>query len=206
MGRFNFLKKKDTEHQPAIQPAKEARERYKGDLEKTATLTRMFDVAPDARDKAWNREFLTHAAEASFACGNPQVVQGPDGFPYFQLETPTANEPFQCYVISHMIPDLILERGIGIVVNANKGQPDWVFNYGSLVNFAANGEFYTPATDLQLPQEETIQQDENVLIGQPSEAYLPRAARAILRQFIEQQGIRDAKIALMSRQYGDEAL
>src|SRR5690606_26136473 len=80
------------------------------------------------------------------------------------------------------------------------------FNYGSLVNFAANGEFYTPATDLQLPQEETIQQDENVLIGQPSEAYLPKAARAILRQFIEQQGIRDAKIALMSRQYGDEAL
>src|SRR5690606_19397041 len=56
------------------------------------------------------------------------------------------------------------------------------------------------------PKEETIAESENVLIGQPSAAFLPAATRAIMRQFIEQQGIRDVKIALMSRKYGDEVL
>lgn len=206
MGLFNLFKKKDKEEGQTSSPAKEEKQGYYGDLEKTALLTKLFEVAKEKRDEDWNHEFLAHVAEASFACGNPQIIQGPDGFPYFQLETPVPNTPFQCYVISHMIPDFILERGVGIVINANTGQPDWVFSYGSLVNFASRGEFYTTGTSLQLPKKETIADNEDVLIGQPSEAFLPAAARAILRQFIEQQGIRDVKVALMSRKYGDEVL
>lgn len=206
MGLFNLFKKKDKEEWQTSSTTKEKMQGYYGDLEKTAILTNLFEVAKENRDAEWNHEFLTHVAEASFACGNPQIIQGPDGFPYFQLETPMPNKPFQCYVISHMIPDFILERGIGIVINANTGQPDWVFSYGSLVNFASRGEFYTTGTSLQLPKEETIGEHEDVLIGRPSEAFLPAAARTILRQFIEQQGIRDLKVALMSRKYGDEVL
>jgi len=206
MGLFNLFKKKDKEGEHIAPPAHEEKEGYSGDWEKTAVLSNLFEIAKDKRDEDWNHEFLTHVAEASFACGDPQIIQGPDGFPYFQLETPLPNKPFQCYVISHMIPDFILTRGIGIVINANTGQPDWVFSYGSLVNFALRGEFYTTGTNLQLPKEETIAESENVLIGQPSAAFLPAATRAIMRQFIEQQGIRDVKIALMSRKYGDEVL
>ncbi|RQP14031.1 MAG: hypothetical protein EAS52_18310 [Parapedobacter sp.] len=206
MGLFNFLKKKEIGEKDATLPVKEEKKGYYGDLEKTAILTHLFEVAKENRDEAWNNDFLSHVAEASFACGNPQVIQGPDGFPYFQLETPESNKPFQCYVISHMIPDFILERGIGIVVNAHKGDPDWVFSYGSLVNFAIRNQFYTPAVNLQLPKEETLQQDEQVLIGKPSEEFLPQTVRHILRQFIEQQGIRDVKIALMSRKYDDLVL
>src|SRR5690606_2662464 len=206
MGLFNLFKKKDKEDWQTSSTRKEKMHGYYGDLEKTAILTNLFEVAKEKRDAEWNHEFLTHVAEASFACGNPQIIQGPDGFTYFQLETPMPNKPFQCYVSSHMIPDFILERGIGIVINANTGQPDWVFSYGSLVNFASRGEFYTTGTSLQLPKEETIGEHEDVLIGRPSEAFLPAAARTILRQFIEQQGIRDVKVALMSRKYGDEVL
>jgi len=205
MGLFNF-KKKDKEGGHTASPAKEEKQGYSGDLEKTALLTKLFEVAKEKRDENWNHEFLAHVADASFACANPQIIQGPDGFPYFQLEIPVPNKPFQCYVISHMISDFILERGVGVVINAGKGQPDWVFSYGSLVNFASRGEFYTTGTSLQLPKEETIAESEDVLIGQPSEAFLPAATRAIMRQFIEQQGIRDVKIALMSRKYGDEVL
>lgn len=206
MKLFNFITKQNKEERQTSSSPKEENKGYYGDLEKTAILSNLFAVAKEKRDEVWNKEFLTHVAEASFACGNPQVIQGPDGFPYFQLETPKPNKPFQCYVISHMIPDFILERGIGVVINAHKIQPDWVFSYGSLVNFATRGEFYTKVQDLQLPKEEIIQQDEQVLIGQPSEEFLPPAARAILRRFIEQQGISNVKIALMSRKYGDEVL
>jgi len=193
MGLFNFKRKSE-------------KEGYNGDLEKTATLAALFEITGAARDEAWKNEFLANVGDASFTCGNPQIVQGPDGFPYFQLETPTPNKSFQCYVISHMISDFILERGIGIVINAHKGQPDWVFTYGSLVNFSVRGAFYTPVPALQLPEEEVIRQQEKVLVGQPSEAFLPKAVRPILRQFLEQQGIHDTKIALMSRNYGDEVL
>ena len=206
MGLFNFSKKKKTGEKDTTLAAKEEKKGYYGDLGKTAILTNLFKVAKENRDEAWNSEFLTHVAEASFACGNPQVIQGPDGFPYFQLETPEPNKPFQCYVISHMISDFILERGIGIVINAHKGQPDWVFSYGSLVNFSSQKEFYTAGTSLQLPEIETIRENKDVLIGQPSKAFLPMETRTILRQFIEQQGISDVKIALMSRKYGDEVL
>jgi len=206
MGLFNLFKMKDKRKEQTSSPTKEENQGSYGDLEKTALLTKLFEVAKEKRDKNWNHEFLTHVAEASFARGKPQIIQGPDGFSYFQLETPMPNKPFQCYVISHLISDFILERGIGIVINAGAGQPDWVFSYGSLVNFASRGEFYTAGTSLQLPKVETIGENEAVLIGQPSEAFLPAAARGILRQFLEQQGVRDVKVALMSRKYGGEVL
>ena len=204
MGIFNLFKKKGKQGGYSASPANEPKQGYYGDLEKTAILTNLFEVVKEKRDENWNNEFLTHVAQASFVCGDPQIIQGPDGFPYFQLETPMPNKPFQCYVISHMISDFILERGIGIVINANKGEPDWVFSYGSLVNFASREEFYTAGTTLQLPKIETLGENENILIGQPSEAFLPAAARNIIRQFLEQQGIGEVKIALMSRKYNDE--
>ncbi len=207
MGLFNLFKKKDKEElHTAAFPAKNQKQGYYGDLENTALLTKLCEVTKEKHDENWNHKFLTLVADASFACGNPQIIQGPDGFPYFQLETPQRDKPFQCYVISHMISDFILERGIGIVINAHSGQPDWVFSYGSLVNFASRGEFYTIGPNLQLPKIETVRDNEDVLIGQSSETFLPSATRTILRQFIEQQGIRDVKVALMSRKYGDEVL
>lgn len=206
MGIFDFLKNKNTEKKDGNPSAQEEKNGYYGDLEKTAHLTKLFKVPQETRDDIWKSKFLANVAEAGFACGNPQIIQGPDGFPYFQLETPRPNKAFQTYVIRHIIPDFILEQGIGVVINAHKGQPDWVFTYGDLVNFFIRNEFYTPTVNLNLPKQETLQQDEQVLIGQPSEEYLPQKVRHILRQFIEQQGIRDVKIALMSRKYGDEVL
>ncbi|WP_353196476.1 hypothetical protein [Parapedobacter defluvii] len=194
MGLFNFRKK-------GVE-----KEGYQGDLEKTTALAALFEVAGTARDATWEKKFLADVAEASFACGDPQIIQGLDGFPYFQLQIPIPNQPFQCYVVQHMVSDFILDRGIGVVINAQKGQPDWVFTYGDLVNFAIKGEFYTASPAVQLPQQEVIQQQEEVLVGQPSEEFLPMPTRGIIRQFLEQQGIRDPKIALMSRQYGEEVL
>ncbi|GAA4805289.1 hypothetical protein GCM10023231_38080 [Olivibacter ginsenosidimutans] len=204
MGLFNF-KKKPTE-KGTDRSVTTAKEGYYGDLEKTAVLATLFEVDRAARDEAWNNEFSTNVSDASFACGEPQIIQGPDGFPYFQLQIPTPNKPFQCYVVRHIVSDFILNRGIGIVINAQKAQPDWVFTYGDLVNFAVRGEFYTTSSPVQLPKEEVIQRQEKVLMGQPSEAFLPGPARLIIRQFLEKQGIRDTKIALMTRQYGDDVL
>ncbi|HLV40513.1 hypothetical protein [Xanthomarina sp.] len=56
---------------------------------------------------------------------------------------------------------------------------------------------------VNLPQEETIQKSENILIGQPSEALLPEKTRHVLRTYLQQQDITDTKIYLMSRNYNN---
>src|SRR5699024_2930819 len=143
MGLFNLFKKKDKEElHTAAFPAKDGKQGYYGDLENTALLTKLFEVTKEKRDENWNHKFLTLAADASFACGNPQIIQGPDGFPYFQLETPPGDKPFQCFVISHMIFDFILERGIGIVIIAHSGLPAYVFTYGIFVNFTSRNALF----------------------------------------------------------------
>lgn len=201
MAIFNFKSRQASTTLPA---STEGSEPYQGDLGKTGLLRDLFECSKAERDQTWQDQVLEHMATASFACANPPVIQGPDGFPYLSLQTPEANKPFQCYVIHRVIPDFIMERGIGIVINAQKAQPDWVFSYGDLVNYTLNGRFYEPVMGAPLPEKEQIQKDESVLTGQPSETYLPASTRSVLRKFIEQQGIQDPKIVLMSRKYDTE--
>ncbi|MBK9106753.1 MAG: hypothetical protein IPL92_19880 [Saprospiraceae bacterium] len=59
-------------------------EPYYGDLEKTQQLSHLFAVAREARDAAWQQRVIEHLAEASFRCGDPQVMTGPWEVPYFK--------------------------------------------------------------------------------------------------------------------------
>ncbi|SEO03987.1 hypothetical protein SAMN05216436_12951 [bacterium A37T11] len=204
MGLFNFRKKNKDENSNQKQVTDQGK--YIGDLEKTAILSDLFNISHQSRDGEWKTNFLSHVAEASFACGQPQILQGPDRFPYFNLQIPEPNRPFQCYVVKHIIQDFILDQGIGIAINANKGQPDWVFTYGELINYYLNEEFYSPIPKTSLPKEETLSHSEQVLMGQPSESFLPAKSRTVIRNFLTQQGINDVKIMLMSRNYGGEII
>jgi hypothetical protein len=171
---------------------------YYGDLEKTQMLSKLFDVPRDARDSHWQSNVIEHLSEASFRCGDPQVMTGPGGFPYFQLFIPEANQPFECYVLSHMVDDFLFERGWGVVINLKDNQPDWLLTYGDVVNYKLRKEFYSPPPEA-MPPSGIIEKEEEVLTGQPSETLFPQPLRNALRQYLVFHGHKDVKILLMSR-------
>lgn len=182
-------------------------EAYQGDLAKTEIIRSLCDIPKEQRDEDWKNKFCSAVAYAGFASGSPSVITGPDGFLYFQLSTPASRgripEPskeFQSFVIQRMKDDFLLREGYGVVINANKGEPDWVFSYGDILNYHLAKEFYTVSDNWKLPSLEVIEEDEEVLIGQPSESFLPRATRTVIGDFLKSLDVNDGKLLLMSRQ------
>ncbi|WP_208178409.1 hypothetical protein [Hymenobacter negativus] len=200
MGLFDFLKPTAPPTPAPAAPA-EAAEPYLGDLAKTNELYHLVAVPKPERDEAWDAAFLANVSAASFRCGSPQIIQGPDGFPYFQLFLPEPGVGFQCYVIERMKDDFLLERGLGVVINPTPAGPDWVLSYGDIVNFALNQEFYT-TEETPFSKElsdELIEGEEQVMVGQPNETLLPQATRNVLREYLQNNGIATPKIVLLMR-------
>lgn len=204
MGLFDLFRKKE-KPQPKEQPVPQDTGTYLGDLDKTDILSKLVQTPPAERDEKWQQTFLENIGQASFRCGDPQVVTGPDGFPYFQLFLPEPNQPFQCYVIDNMKDDFLLSLGFGVVINPTENRADWVLSYGDILNFHLNKEFYTTmATDFSdQAGEETITENEKVMVGQPSEIILPEQTRKILADFLTTNGIATPKVLLMMRHRKD---
>ncbi len=214
MGLFDLFKKKSVDSVPLVttpvstaaqtEAEPQAKTPYLGDLEKTGIIDQLIKTPHEQRDATWQQAFLAAAAQASFKCGNPQLISGPDGFPYFQLFLPEANKAFQCYVINHMKDDFLLSSGYGVVINPTAEQPDWVFTYGDIVNLHLNQTFYTTektAFSRNALQDEVLKEKEEVLVGQPSESLLPAATRQVLKDFLQTQGVATPKVLLMQRQH-----
>ncbi|MDR2237832.1 MAG: hypothetical protein LBE92_17045 [Chryseobacterium sp.] len=206
MGLFDLFKKKE-KPQPKEQAAQKEPEPYLGDLDKTSILSKLVQTPPAERDDKWQQTFLENIGHASFRCGDPQVVTGPDGFPYFQLFLPEPNQPFQCYVIDNMKDDFLLSSGLGVVINPTETRADWVLSYGDILNYHLSNSFYTTtATDFSHEtSNETVTEDEKVMVGQPSEIILPEQTRKLLAEFLTSNGMITPKILLMMRQRKDGA-
>lgn len=130
------------------------------------------------RDPAWSEAFLAQVADAAFFTGEPEVVLGA-GRPYFALHTEPADAagalPHPSHVIHHLLEDLLLERGLGAVINPVGADADWAFTYGDLLQFHLHGGFYPARTSLADPM--------------PAEARLPAPARQALRSYLQQLGV-----------------
>jgi hypothetical protein len=139
--------------------------------------------------------------DASFACGQPQVSTGLDGFPYFNLQSPEASKPFEAYCLCS-IAGLAIENGHGVAINSRGNSVDWVFSYGDILtlHMFQTLELEDAPPPANLPQEELLSRGEVVLIGQPSETYLPQATRSCIRAFLEKRvGVKDPGVYLMHR-------
>src|SRR5215203_3794578 len=73
------------------------------DLEKTASLERLFLVASEERDAQWIAALYDAAADASLATREQQIIQGPDGFRYFALYLPTVGQEFDAFCVRHIV-------------------------------------------------------------------------------------------------------
>lgn len=196
MGLFDFLKTKPKQTENLVQ---HKIDRPECDITKTQVMVDLFSVSQNDRDENWTKSFYENVKTASYACGNPQVFNGPDGFPYFVLKTPEANKPFESFCIQNMKDDFLLDKGLGVAISPSETTVDWVFSYGDIVNLHINKEFSTKTENIQIENEVTIQKDEKVLLAQPSESFLPRQARQNLKSFLQSIGIKRPQLMMVCR-------
>lgn len=202
MGLFNFLKNKHTSIPGAAQVIIS---REECDINKTALVAELLKIPRSKRGDSWYNSFYENIATASFRSSSPQLLTGPDGFPYFILRTPEPNVPFESFCIKNMIDQFALHKGWGVVFNpAEDKSADWVFTYGGIVNYHLNQEFWS-ATDqaatANIAFENNvgiIQKAEKVMIAQPSENYLPNATRHAIKVFLQSKGIKTPKMMMIT--------
>jgi hypothetical protein len=166
------------------------------DIQKTAEVVSLLQTPPDQRDDAWRTAFLQAIPNAALAPGSPQLVQGPDGFPYAALQTPERGQTFTSYSLLSVLQQ-VTETGVGLVLNPQNDIPDWVFSYGDLLELRLRGELrlHYPA---ERPQED-VTPGEEVMVGQPSESYLPAYARRVLDAHLKRVGVPEPVALLMFR-------
>jgi hypothetical protein len=149
---------------------------------------------PDAlRDEAWERTLAAALPESTLKLESMTPQTGPDGWPYlFATTAPGSSEP------AVRVIDWLASRGIGLVLNAHKTAPDYIFTYGMIWNFKETGSFWTssPAPEGGVVQ---FEKGEKVLAGPPSKEFLPAYVRDILIQFFKDQGVEDPKVLVLSR-------
>ncbi len=149
---------------------------------------------PDSlRDEEWERTLTTALPEATLKLESMTPQTGPDGWPYIYASTaPGSSEP------STRILDWLSTRGIGLVLNAHKTAPDYIFTYGMIWNFRETGMFITPAPDAHGGVVH-FEKGEKVMAGPPSKEYLPPYVRDILFQFFKDQGVESPKVLVISK-------
>ncbi len=151
----------------------------------------LIQLPESKRDEAWEKRFLqTFAQEKVGIVDDGRPVNGPDGLPYLRVKT-EGEEPVE------KVARWLAGRGIGMVVNAHKMIPDYVFTYGMLWNFAETGSFLHPQPTPARADEELIV-PEGAMIGAPSDSYLPPYVRSVLREFLAAQGIHDPQVVVIT--------
>jgi len=178
------------------------------DITKTGVVLELLETQRASRDASWRQQFYDAVVTASFKCADPQVFQGPDGFPYFGLLSPEPFVPFESFCISNLL-ETLTGRGLGAAINPRpEGSPDWVFSYGDLLTLRHFKAFEPPGVRVQPPPAvETIQRKETVLVAQPSESFLPGYSRRAINDFLTTRvGIKNPGVFLMNRSSGEQQL
>jgi len=190
-------------------PGEEDRIKFAGDPEKTEIVDRLLEVPPEKRDSQWEEAFLANVVDANMDGGpdlQPKEIEGPDGFPYIRLDSPELNKPYRAWVIRHILPNL-MEHALGVVINLEKGQPDWVFSFGDIVNLHLNGAFKSDDKrfekyDPDAPDVEETREGQVQVIDPPPDI-LPPQVRAVLRRFLKAYGF-PPKVMMIYREADPE--
>lgn len=167
-------------------------------------LTVLLACKPEERDEAWERNFLHALPKAKVRVLSPEAVSGPDHWPYLTVtivDSPVS-QSVECEPITNVL-QWLSTRGIGLVVNAEKSEPDYVFTYGMVWNFRERGEFFTDVgqqvtTGKMSAEKFSIGDGEKFWVGPPSEGYFPSYARSVLKRFFADQGVFGVKILMLS--------
>lgn len=155
-------------------------------LQMTQVLGHLLAVPQEARDDGWHNGFLATIPTASLASFEPQIENGPDSFPYFQLAMPNAGA-FTPFSIAHILDDCI-SNGVGAVIHTSlqrDEQPAWVFTLGDLVAYKLFQDFQGDPKVYNNPEPPPADDvDRSLLRAVPNDAYFPAGARAAMGRFM----------------------
>lgn len=162
------------------------------------TLRALLATPNSQRNNAWLEQFYAHIVDCSMTDDMPQVFFGPDHFPYFGLNLPPEDGPYKEFCIRSMLEKLT-EDGVGVAIGREGLNAQWVFSYGDLLTLRMFGTFETPTPEAGSGAANRAQGDQ-VLVAQPSEAYLPGYARKVLSEYMQKMmGIEQPGVFLLSR-------
>jgi hypothetical protein len=145
------------------------------------------------RDERWEAQFLVALVPRAVVLESDEAKTGPDGWPYFHVRATAegGSEPLVRLVKG------LAGRGIGLVVNAHKMVPDYIFTYGMIWNFVETGRFIVPQE--AKAQAGKVETDlKQMLSGAPTEKYLPLYVRSVLREFLKAQGFKEPRVLVVS--------
>lgn len=157
-------------------------------------MNSLLQTSQEARDEEWEKAFLYLLPNAKFRILEEAPKQGPDGFPYLMVGIDDEASESAAKVL-----EWLSDKGIGLVINPFSEVPDFVLTYGQIWNFRERGEINTSVESSQPKPagQFKLKKDPNLVLGTPSEAFLPSYARAILREFFKQQGMTEVRIGLL---------
>ncbi|MEK6628510.1 MAG: hypothetical protein AABY53_07780 [Bdellovibrionota bacterium] len=169
------------------------------------------EINEENRNQDWDEKFFKLFSESSLQILADDPQQGPDGWPYLIcdiiLEKTSDTRPQNDKIDSaQKILHWLSTRGIGLVVNPKKlPYPDYVFSYGMIWSFRETGYFIKyqnldvdKKSDKKPDKKFVINQNSNLKVGPPSPEYFPQYVRSIIKDFLRDQSVFDARILMIS--------
>ena len=144
------------------------------------------------RNNAWEHAFLAEFCKSHIELLVDTPQPGPEGFPYLFVRTSErATESVSSIV------DWLSTRGIGMVVNPQKGLPDYVFTYGMIWGLKEKNTALPKLEKLKSSQFE-LQKGASFSYGEPTLEFFPQYVRKILKEFFVHQGILTPRMLMIS--------
>lgn len=168
------------------------------DVGKTEEIDKLLSVPLSERNDIWKEQFYKLIDTASLSLPDENVFVGPDGFPYLLLNIPEPGQQYHSYSLRTVLGHC-LENGLGLVIaRGDMSKPEWVFPFGMLWCFKEFGKLEVPADEKirgellnETPagrlSKEVVEESRQVMVGQPSEEYLPEYVRQVIRNFVTQR-------------------
>ena len=155
-------------------------------------LETLLQLPESKRDDQWELDFLALIPQAKVQVAEEQAKAGPDGWPYLLVRSgPQGDQPFL------QVLEWAATRGIGLALNTHKMLPDYVFTYGMLWNYAMNRQFVTKGPTPKAGSV-IIADNEEMIVGAPTEQYLPMFVRKVMREFLAAQGMQAPQVTVLS--------
>lgn len=166
---------------------------------KTEAIVELLKTSKEKRDEIWRTTFFENILTASFPESIPQIIFGADSFPYFVLKTIENHNPFESYCIKNMQENILLKRGIGVVINPELNDADWTFSYGDILNLKINNEFITKSNYKIYQSPELLKSKDDFHIVKLSENHLPGYTRIFLKNYLQKIGVKKPKFLVIQR-------
>lgn len=166
----------------------------------------LVNTPDEARDQKWEDKFLHAFAQTKVEVLSAEPHTGPDNWPYLMVSTEDSYDPELKSPTLEPVQQILAwlaERGIGMVINAQKEYPDFILTYGMIWYFRATGRFILRGVT---PKSQTPNSAQKVEItsaslkqfGPPTEEYLPINVRRVLKDFFRDQGILNPRWLMLS--------